>query len=340
MSQNEIKGFSREQIEQMCFDKGSQLPFDLPTVKKYGFSKCIREFAGLPSWFPITVEMQHGVVFNEKPLNIEINAPAYAVFFWYKYTLDEYPKYSKTRTYGLLAPFVSYRRKHNITQNSDAKGTLLFFSHTIGTTEHDKSVEEFIESFKNIPQEFYPLAVSVHMHDVEKGIHLKFLEKGVPVFTAGHEYHKDFPDRFYDMLRRFKYAASDGIGSHTMYAAEMGTPFFIFGRPPVLHYHGDTQYKGKINFIEVLPRYKAAYDLFNTGPSKTVTPQQRECALECLGEYISESPASVKKVLIKSLFYYIFIGWIKKNILKIKERSQRRRLRRENEEYLNSKQKY
>lgn len=80
-----------------------------------------------------------------------------------------------------------------------------------------------------LPVEFQPISVCLHMHDVNKGRHRVFLKNDVAVFTAGNSSDQRFIERFYDIIKNFKYVTSNQIGTVTFYSIEMGLQFFLYG---------------------------------------------------------------------------------------------------------------
>ncbi len=73
------------------------------------------------------------------------------------------------------------------------------------------------------------MAVCLYVADVRRGVHLRYQAKGLPVYSAGDILDASFGDRFYEILRHFRYAMSNSVGSYAYYSVEMGIPFSLWG---------------------------------------------------------------------------------------------------------------
>jgi hypothetical protein len=67
------------------------------------------------------------------------------------------------------------------------------------------------------------------MHDIKLGQHKVFMSHGLPCVTAGHNSDSRFIERFYNIMRNFRYTSSNLIGTYTSLSLEMNIPFFIYG---------------------------------------------------------------------------------------------------------------
>ncbi len=57
-----------------------------------------------------------------------------------------------------------------------------------------------------------------------------FISKGYKVVTAGNPHDNTYTQKFYAILKNYKYTMSNLIGSYTFYSVEMGIPFSLYGR--------------------------------------------------------------------------------------------------------------
>lgn len=69
----------------------------------------------------------------------------------------------------------------------------------------------------------------MHMHDIVKGQHNVFMEHGISCVTAGNTSDQRFIERFYAIMKNFKYTTSNLIGTYTSLSIEMNIPFFVYG---------------------------------------------------------------------------------------------------------------
>ena len=99
--------------------------------------------------------------------------------------------------------------------------------------------------------------------------------------TAIFDYR--FIERFYEIIRKFKYATSDIVGSYLYYAVEMGIPFFIYGEHPIFENKGNKHFKiGELDFLKVFSEYPKTLNLF-VGLFEAITNEQKQLVERDLG---------------------------------------------------------
>lgn len=147
----------------------------------------------------------------------------------------------------------------------------------------------------------HPICVSLHMHDINKGLHKEFIKLGVPVYCAGNVYDYRYADRFYSYLKHFKYASSNLIGSYTYYCLEMGIPFSYYGEQAkyvnICNYNNPQ--KGEYIVEEGEPE-----KIFK-GINKSITNNQQEI----LNKYINKNN-SLTRFELNVLFWKAYINYI------------------------------
>lgn len=231
----DYQGYSEEKLLNLCDEKlayRGQCEWRFWTSEVYSYGRHLRKFAYYPSFLPLYVYSDHGADGDNKIYDHELIADAPYFFFHNPDKIKNFKKKSDKPVNCLLSPFVFYRRDKKIEQLSTAKGTLAFPAHSIPDINEVSSIEDYIKSLKELPEEFQPVCVSLHMHDINKGQHKVFLEHGIPVYTSGNAFDQRFAERFYDILKNFKYTTSNIIGSNVFYSIEMGIPFFLRGAEP------------------------------------------------------------------------------------------------------------
>jgi hypothetical protein len=152
--------------------------------------------------------------------------------------------------------------------------------------------------------------VCLHYHDINKGLHNKFLEHNFEVVTAGSPYHTDFIERFYNILSEYSYAISNDVGSYLFYAVEMDIPFFLYGNEPVYINKGDANIEiGLYTSYKNYPQMLKAKDLFKQ-PVEQVTPEQKSFVEKELGVY-----DTIPRWKFSLLLYW---AWAKTNLSYLK----------------------
>lgn len=272
------------------------------TAEVYSFGKYIRKYAYYPSFFPLYCYTDHGAgEYFDQIAKHEIESTAPVQFYNSPISTELFKKVSNKPCYTMLSPFVICRRMNKIEQSKNAKGTLAFPSHSTPDIDLVSDIEGYIEELKKLPEEFQPVSVCLHMHDINKGQHKIFMKHGFPVYTAGHALDCRFAERFYDILKNFKYTTSNLIGSYTYYSIEMGIPFSIYGNDPEYYNNADANLeKGEYKYKES-DGYQSFYKLLG-GLNKKVTPEQKEFVERNLGIYDGLSRFEMAKVLYLAYF--------------------------------------
>tara|TARA_Y100000588_G_scaffold384143_1_gene474812 strand:+ start:691 stop:1428 length:738 start_codon:yes stop_codon:yes gene_type:complete len=232
---------------------------------------------------------------------------------------------SEKPCYSYYSPFVYYRRRHRIDPLPDTQGTLAFAPHTTPNAHHEIDYPRYIAQLKALPEEYQPVSVCLHMHDIVKGYHRAFIESGFPTYTAGHAHDHRFAERFYDMLRQFRYTTAVEIGSHTFYSVEMGIPFFVYGdRYCRVNLGDDNARLGTFDDYAEDPIYRKYYDLFNHFPNVSISTEQQSVASSLLGLDSGLGRLEMCKILYCSLVRwlrvdtncYVLCRAIMRNLLK------------------------
>ncbi len=233
MTNFDYRGLSSEELLRKCGEEDLLNDFakgKFRMTECYSQGRIYREYARFSKWKSICIYSEHGIEFDVVGEH-EFKNKAAGMFVFSENKLQNYRKVSDKPAYKVFHPFVWYRREHNIQKDKHAKGTIAFPAHS--TPDHSSvfDVEQYIAQLKSLPNEMQPVCVCMFMLDVLKGRHHAYMANGIPVYTAGHIWDIRFVDRYYDILRRFKYATSNLIGSYTFYSVEMGIPFSLYGEP-------------------------------------------------------------------------------------------------------------
>lgn len=244
-------GFSDADLELLCtlglsgFD--STLPFKKKTwlywpTEIYGFGRCYREWLKWPNWLPIPVYGDHGVCIHGKLEGHEINSRPKTHLTWYRDRAEYSENHKFKKMMRIPHPWVTYRRNFGYKLNPDARGTLIFFAHSIvGTEIVDYDWDGYFEKLVSLPDDFHPLVICMHQHDINKGYHRALRKFQLPIVTVGEASSPYFVDRFYSLVSSFKYATSSIGGSDLFYCEEMGVRYFLMGGEPVYVNFSHTQ---------------------------------------------------------------------------------------------------
>jgi hypothetical protein len=284
------------------------IPAPYWTANVYSFGKYLREYGYYPSWLPLCVYTDHGVNIQHKPFENELDSDAPTQLYHSLKSKLEWKKYSSKPCFVMYSPFVFYRIKNNVVPVVNAKGTIAFPAHSTPNIDDISDIHEYIKHLNQLPEEYHPISVCLHMHDINKGRHHVFIKHNIPVYTAGNCFDERFAERFYDIIKKFKYATSNIAGSYLYYCIEMGIPFFIYGNKQVYINYSDTNVsKGLYDPLEESHEYRQVHDMFSE-LSTIITPLQKEYVDISLGLRDGLSRGQMAWVLYSSLFKWVFYG--------------------------------
>jgi hypothetical protein len=229
-------GFSDLELEMLCADKSEKFglaPRLFWTTEIYGFGRCYRDWLNWPNCLPIPVYGDHGVSIRIPLQPHERDNKARFHFVWNKIRAENNCNIPGRTVLRIPHPYILYRRKHKIERCPESRGTLVFFAHTIDGIEIDGyQYDKYFDRLRDLPEQYKPLVICLHMHDIRKGYHRKIRKYGFPIVSAGFAMSPFFVDRFYDLITRFQYATSNSGGSELFYCVELGIPYFLYGDKP------------------------------------------------------------------------------------------------------------
>lgn len=303
---------NEDELLELCSDKSIEkfndnVPYWSSEI--YGFGRHIREYGYYPKNLPLLIFTEHsGPVVRHSFNYFETHHNSPVVFLHSPERVKEWRAMYKKPCYSMYSPFVFYRRRNNITQAKDAKGTLAYPVHTIPELDIS-NMEDYIFRLKNLPEKYQPVSVSLHYHDINKGLHKLFFKHGIAVYTAGTPFDYRFTQRFYSVLRNFKFTTSNFIGSYLFYAVELNIPFFLYGQPP--EFTNNTNSKLAQVALEVAASKDEftihLTELFSTA-SDEVTPKQKQLVESTLGLH-----GGVSRLKMATILYSCYLTFYLKN---------------------------
>lgn len=202
------------------------------TAEIYGFGLQISKYGYYPYFLPLCVYTDHGPGYYDEIPDHEIKSGAPVHLFHSPNSVRLWDAFMPNKSVCFYSPFVFYRKRRKITAEQEACGTIAFPAHSTPSIDDDTGYSGYIRSLKALPERYHPIAVCLHMHDINKGLHRVFIEAGFKVETAGNTSNQNFVSRFYSVVKKYKYATSNVVGSYAYYCVEMNIPFFIYGEKP------------------------------------------------------------------------------------------------------------
>lgn len=313
-------GLTEEQLLELCSDENNHLSFKHAPywpAEIYSFGKYIREYGYYSKFLPLAIYTDHGAGrVNNQPWKNEIENDAPYMFYHSPASVEIWKKFSKKPCYVIYSPFVYYRKTNNIEKTKNARGTIAFPTHSIAEVDELSNTEKYIEDLKALPEKFQPVSVCLYVADIKKGRYKLFMEKGIPVFTAGACYNEKYAENFYDIFKNFSYATSNLVGSPLYYCVEMGTPFFIYGDKPLFMNRSDANLPiGKYDIYEGDEYSQNLHKIFSTLDCN-ITEEKRKIVETDLGIYDGLSRLRMFVILHLALIKWIFSGAFRKRFFR------------------------
>ncbi len=275
------------------------------TAEIYGFGKWIRKYGYYPSFLPLCIFTDHGPAQTGviSPHELESDAPTQ--FYHSPNCVNTWKKVSRKRCKVLLSPFAFCRKMNRIEVMANARGTLAFPAHTTDSINDHSDLNIYINQLKKLPEEYQPVAVCLHPTDIKNGREKIFKENGLPVYTAGNSLDDRFTERFYEIIKHFKFTTSNIIGAYTYYAVEMGLPFFLYGNGPGWVNYSDKNIPlGPFNPYLLYQDYRTVHDLFSS-VTHQISTEQKNYILRELGIL-----NGISRFEMAFTLYLSFIEWL------------------------------
>tara|TARA_Y100001958_G_C21246283_1_gene576621 strand:- start:5927 stop:6451 length:525 start_codon:yes stop_codon:yes gene_type:complete len=168
--------------------------------------------------------------------------------------------------------------------------------------------------------------------DIQKKIHLKLRKLNVQIVTAGDIESRNFIDKFYSLITKFKYAtsvkSSTTLGSHFFYCVNAGLSyFFMGGRIKTYNYSSEFSKKKYLKFsdygdMEDVHKIKKIEKLFSI-KKKSIAKKDFDLVNEFLGMNSNTSRIKIIYVVWKSFFkniplcFKIYLNYFFKEKFKI-----------------------
>ena len=135
----------------------------------YGANLIVRKYSNFPQWLPLPCHLEHGWTAMDESLisDLEVDKGLMLVYSQRRY--DSWKKVSKIPVEIIGSPFVQYRRLEKIKVDLDAKGTIVFPSHSTNELDVEFDIDKFCRQLDDLPKDFQPVTICLHFIDLNKG---------------------------------------------------------------------------------------------------------------------------------------------------------------------------
>ena len=255
----------------------------------YGFARILKEYAGYPPDTPVNAVIPHGVYLDGTHIFPgEVVAPVPAVLSYPRYRSRLWWKTTRKTVIPSASPFVYALEMFRFPER-EREGTIFFPQHSTAGTGTSLDLDGIVRELCALPDEFRPVTVCVHWHDVLGGLAQVFRGEGFDCVSAGTLHDPDFLLRWLHLVSRHKYAASNCVSGALFYAVKAGLPFSIVGERGKHHLSPETQ---KIR-PPVTEQSKTVYARLTeefAGRNREITADQAEVVDYLLGVESMKTP--------------------------------------------------
>lgn len=247
-------------------------------TRNYGFNEIIRQYARFPWYLPLPCHFEHGWTPSNHAPKSDLITDKPLMLVLSRRRGESWKRKSQVPVEIMGAPFIHYKKMHHIVQQKDAKGTVVFPSHSTYDQKRDFSAQRYCRELKNLSEEFQPITICLFWLDyIEKEANI-YRKYGFKVVSAGYKFSigLNFAKNFYKILSQHKYATSNEVGSYMFYAVDLGLPFFLTGKPPIPDYVEKYTNADGLDLANDFTHGFVATKMFNTGPVTQISAKQKK----------------------------------------------------------------
>jgi len=245
----------------------------------YGFNQIIKHYARFPWYLPLPANLEHGWTPRDHALVTDLKTTKPLMLVMSRRRKAQWQKKSKIPAQIMGSPFIHFKNLRKITQNKNAKGTIVFPAHSTFDLKSEYDIEDFCGKIKNLPEKFQPVTICLFYLDFISAKADLYRQAGFEVVTAGCKLANslDFAKNFYKIIVSHRYCVSNKVSSATFYAVDLGLPFFLLGEKPRL----DISKSRDLNIAYLSPGQdcqtgEIAEKLFSSGSRDKISREQKE----------------------------------------------------------------
>ena len=257
-------GAEDDELELLCQDRPEDKASEFfPPNAWYGAAEAIRSFCGWPTSRPLPMVVPHGLDFTVDALwRSEVDTLLPAIYSFHDYRDELYRTASDKLVIPGCSPWLYLMEIIKI-EFEPKRSVLIMPAHSTANVrtelDHDRLIDMIAERFPHDP-----LKCCMYWRDVQHGMHLPYLMRGIPVVSAGHIFDRRFLRRLARILGGAKHMVTNEYGSNVGYAASVGVPVTVLPQveitwigTPELVAHDCEVGQYSTEFLEVEPLFRS-----------------------------------------------------------------------------------
>ncbi len=284
----------------------------------YSFGRIIKTYGFYPRWLPMPVLSDHsGPNFQEYLFWSEKSL--YKVDF-FTHTIEKAKLYTDTqrgRGFVMYPPFLWYYKRKKSYFDSLKREYITFIpQHSVPdqvikdylkngfdsvSTAADFEIEALILEMLKFKATGEKIRICLHVHDINRGLHKLFINRGIEVVTAGNSLDDCFVDRFLNILFTSKYMVGNELSTSFLYSTLFDIPYI---------------FSSSVRILEPRDRYdKLILDKMINSNLTNLSSEIKEIVALFFNERVAMSRFQTSLVLYRNLFRFHHIYKI---LMKIK----------------------
>ncbi len=293
--------FGQDQLEVICPDRALETDeFHTPN-DYYGQASVLKRYAGLDQHYCLKAVLEHGVVLDDRMWPYDRDQQLPWILAASPRRAEQLAQLSGKRSvpigFGFLYARALAEKLHPTQTEGRRSGTIVFPCHSTHTVTADYDHQEYARRIEGLPEAAQPASVCLYWRNYEFGHHEIYQRRGIPVFSAGHMFDRDFMLRFYDLCRRFRYAASNVFGTHFFQSVASGCRFFHLPSEEIRWDVPDLQKEGAARGTP-LGEYESEISASSCGDFESVDIEQQRAVVDrVLGADSMLTPSELREAI-------------------------------------------
>jgi hypothetical protein len=195
-------------------------------------------------------------------------------------------------------PWLMYFENSIKVENNSRRGSIFYPLHKApGYDFLGLDDQASIKFLNELPGEFHPIEVSLHMHDLGGDRQKLFEDSGFKTVSLGDTNNPSFHRKFFSLVSNYKYAFSESWGSHVPFLIKSGIPTQIIPRAITITRQGESAPVHSSRFeIEL----RKAEEMFEAVPY-FISSEQMLYIDKLLGVRFRKSRLEVSKIMYREL---------------------------------------
>lgn len=265
----------------------------------YGFGECFRRAAKYPRILPLFFTSDHGVNISGY-LDPEIKTKKIKTrkhLTWSEENLNT--QVAKLKFVGTQHPWLYYLEEKKEQLKKNQVGSIFYPLHRApGFIFDGLDDSESIRYLLDLPEQYQPVHVSLHMHDLGSEREELFLSAGFKIVTLGETNERKFHEKFFSLISGYRYAFSESWGSQVPFLIMCGVPTQIIPRKITIL---ESSHNKKVHSKEFEMELRRAEEIFSEFPTQ-ITSDQIQYANKVLGVKLRKTRLQLSLIAYGQMF--------------------------------------